>query len=99
MSTRESALDLSVNRKRRGVARASITRMRARILDLETKERSSPVGLETARRLKQKLEDLDSDFKSHHYAIVDLIEEGTMDAEQTTLDEHDDRVTDLSIRL
>ena len=42
---------------------------------------------------------MDSDFKSHHYAIVDLIEEGAMDAEQTTLDEHDDRVTDLSIRL
>ena len=73
MSARESALDLSVNRKRRGVARASITRMRARISDLETKERSSPVDLETVRRLKQNLEDLDSDFKSHHYAIVDLI--------------------------
>ena len=56
-------------------------------------------GLRDGATSETEVEDLDSDFKSHHYTIVDLIEEGAMDAKQTTLDEHDDRVTDLSIRL
>jgi ATP-dependent helicase/DNAse subunit B len=89
----------STNRKRKGVVRASVTRLLARVSELEHKERPSPGDLDTARRLQQKLEELDSDFKTYHLAVVDLTDDEALDTEQAMLDEHDDKVTDLSARL
>jgi hypothetical protein len=80
----------STNRKRKGVVRASVTRLLARVSELEH---------DTARRLQQKLEELDSDFKTYHLAVVDLTDDEALDTEQAMLDEHDDKVTDLSARL
>ena len=48
----------------------------------------------------KKLESLDSDLKTHHSAIVDLVEkEDDLEREQDVLDQHDDEVLDLSTRL
>ena len=89
----------STLRKRRGVARASITRISTRLKELETKV-DQPTTLDLARRMTKKLDSLDSDFKVHHYALVDIIEGDELSSkEQETLDEHDDEVAELAIRI
>ena len=43
--------------------------------------------------MKMKLVSLDSDFRMHHFNLVDLLEErAELDAEQEVLDEEDDCV-------
>ena len=91
--------NLSTNRKRRGVVRASITRLDGRVSELEGKPELSPADRRSAQTLLAKLNELDADFKSYHFHIVDLTEEESLDAEQTILDEHDDRIVNLSTRL
>jgi len=77
-------------KKRRGVVRASITRLTKRLRDLE-KDATNPITLDLARGLTRKLEGLDADFRTHHHALIDLIDdEGTLQEEQAILDEHDD---------
>ena len=84
-------------RKRRGVVRASITRLATRLKDLETKV-DQPTTLDLAHRMSQKLDSLDSEFKVHHYALVDIIDDNDLSSkEQETLDEHDDEITELAI--
>ena len=87
--------NLSTNRKRRGVVRASITRLDGRISELEGKPELSSADRRSAQTLLVKLNELDTDFKSYHFCIVDLTEEESLDAEQTILDEHDDRIVNL----
>ena len=53
----------------------------------------------SAQTLLTKLNELDTDFKSYHFIVVDLTEEGSLDTEQTILDEHDDRIVNLFTRL
>ena len=86
-------------KKRRGVARASLTRLTNRIQDIE-RESGEPKTLELAQRMAQKLTDLDAEFRSHHHALIDLIEDDdALSREQETLDAHDDLVTELSVRI
>lgn len=88
----ESAL-----RRRRGATRASLTRLSTRLRDLEGKT-DEPNTLDIAQRLRQKLEDLKSDFMTHHLALVDAItDEDDLTAEQDILDAHDEEVTHLEI--
>ncbi len=47
----------------------------------------------------KRLESLDTSFKTHNMAILDAIEESQVEAEQETLDEHDDDVMNISLRL
>ena len=50
--------------------------------------------------MSQKLSDLDSEFRTHHHAFVDLIDdEETLAKEQEVLDTHDDLVSELSVRV
>ena len=77
-------------RKRRGVARASLTRLNSRLNELEG-EAGNPRTLELAQRMSQKLSDLEAEFLTHHHAVIDLIEK-----EQEILDTHDDTVAELS---
>ena len=50
--------------------------------------------------MSQKLSDLDSEFRTHHHAVIDLIDdEEALAKEQETLDAHDDLLTELSVRL
>ena len=93
------AQDPTILRKRRGVVRASITRLFTRLKDLESKA-DQPTTLDLARQISQKLESLDSDFKLHHYALIDLIDDTeSMLKEQDILDGHDDEMATLSTRI
>ena len=50
--------------------------------------------------MSQKLESLDSNFKLHHYALIDLIDDTeSMLKEQDILDGHDDEMATLSTRI
>lgn len=89
--------ELSTNKKRRGVARASITRLDARISDLESKP---DVGEGECDLIILKLDALDAEFRKYHLAIVDLTDDGNaLEREQETLDAHDDKVTALHSRI
>ena len=57
-------------------------------------------ALNLAQGMAQKLETLDNDFRTHHHALVDLIDdEGALSEEQGMLDGHDDSVAELSARI
>ena len=86
------------NRKRRGVVRASITRIARRVSELEAKEELAHGDLLTVQGLLHKLNGLDTDFKSYHFAIVDAVEDESLQVEQDALNEHDDRVSFLTTR-
>ena len=87
-------------RKRRGVVRASITRLVKRLEDFETAPDRPDVS-SSAKQLAVKLEVLDTEYKALHLQLIDLIDEETeeMDQEQVNLDKHDDSVAVLSVRL
>ena len=86
-------------RKRRGVARASLTRLVSRVKELEHQPRDSTTP-DLADRMAKKLVELDADFRAQHHALIDLIEEEeALEREQETLDAHDDLVTELSVRI
>ena len=83
----------------RGVALASHTRLTTRLKDSES-DLGSDKALDLAQRMSQKLSDLDSEFLTHHRAVIDLIDEGDEAlAKEQVLDAHDDLVTELSVRV
>lgn len=91
--TEADTRSLSTSQKRKGIVRASLTRLRTRLSELE----STP---DTQQRLMTKLEALDKDFKVHHFTIVDLTEEEeALKGEQEALDGHDDDVAQLGVRI
>ena len=67
--TEELTAAISALRRRRGIVKASITRLNTRLTELETKVHE-PSTLSHAKKLSAKLESLDSEFKVHHYGIV-----------------------------
>jgi len=86
-------------RKRRVVVRASITRLGTRVKELESKS-VDHTTVDVAQRLKEKLETLDSEFSTHHYALIDAIDDvESLEEEQEVLDEHDDAVSLLTTLL
>ena len=79
--------------------RASVTCLTTRLKDLESKV-DQPTTLDPAQRMTQKLNTLDSEFKTHHYALINLNDvEESLQKEQDALDEHDDDVTALAVRI
>ena len=93
-------LDVSGRRRRRGVVKASITKLTDRVLDLESRVALSHTDRLEAKRFQERLTNLDAEFRMYHLAVVDLLEEeGDLAKEQADLDDHDDRVTDLLRRL
>ena len=89
----------STHKRRRGVVRASITRIATRLRDLEGKT-DQPGTLELVQRMPPKLEALDAEFKTHHYALLDFVDDPeAVSKEQETLDDHDDDVTLLAVRM
>ena len=67
----ETERALSTHRRRRGVAKASITRLSTRLKDLEA-DVSQPATIDHTQRMQQKLDTLDVDFRAHHHNVVDL---------------------------
>ena len=87
----ESAL-----RKRRGVTRASLTRLATRLRG----KSDQPSTLDFAQKLQKKLEELKSDFMTHHLALVEVLtKDEDLAAEQEILDIHDERATELEQHL
>ena len=91
--------DLSTLKRRRGVSHASITSLTTRVREAEA--RKDDLGIaDLSKKLKEKLESLDSDFRNHHFTIVDLLkEESDLEHEQTILDQHDNGVLNLTTQL
>ena len=94
---KDKACALTSSKRKRGVVRGSITKLRTKIGELERKV-DDPSTLDIAQRLASKLESLDAEFKVHHYSVIELIEnEDELDDEQDAIDQHDDIVTVLGI--
>ena len=55
--------------------------------------------VDRARTLKEKVDTADTEFKKHHFSIVELLDEEYVDVEQGVLDNHEDEVLDLLTRL
>ena len=99
MAAEDAGCLLANAKKRRGVARASLTRLSNRLKDLEG-EIEQPKTLELAQRLSHKLTDLDSEFRTHHHTLIDLIDdEDALAKEQELLYAHDELLAELSIRV
>ena len=64
--------ELAFHEKRRGVVKASPTKLRTKLTDLEG-DTTVPTPLESARN---KLDTLHQDFKTHQLAIIDCTDEG-----------------------
>ena len=85
-------------RRRRGVPRSSITRLFAKLEELEGNTTLETTHkLEIARQIKSRLSMLDAEFRTHHLEVIDLLDSDRILAEeQDVLDEHDDCVTMLA---
>ena len=84
-------------RKKRGIIRSSITRAKTRLRDLEAKTTRMDTR-DHAQRMLDNLENLDSDFKQYHYALIELIDdEETLEEEQENVDKHDDEIAELVV--
>ena len=54
----------------------------------------------TAKRMQQRLGEVDGDFKRLHFTIVDLLEQQEdLELKQAIFDEHEDRIDELGDRL
>ena len=88
--------DINALRRRRGVVRASITRLTTRLRELESKT-DQPDTVARAQQLSSKLNGLDTDFKVIHLQIIDLVsKDEDLVTEQDILDNHEDKVASLS---
>ena len=86
-------------RKRRGVVRASVTRLDTRLKTLEATP-DAPGVSDRAKQLAAKLDGLEADFKINHFQLIDLIDnEDELEQEQEILDGHDDDIASLTVRL
>ena len=95
----EAMSEITTLKRRRGSAKASITKLASKLMELEGQERDQSVS-NHAQQLLKRLESLDTGFKTHHFAILDTLEdEEEVEAEQQEIDKHDDDVMSLSLRL
>ena len=77
---------LSSCKKKRGVIKASLTRLGNRLGDAEWS--TDP---EEARHLTARLKSLAAEFKVHYYSVIDLLDDpDDLEVQQEILDEHDD---------
>lgn len=95
MSEEDGRRALSSLRKQRGVVKRSIT---LKTLKAMLDDPSIP---DQAKQLVSKLQDLDKEFWSVHFEVINLFEEQSPDLEREheVLDKHEDDVTAMSLRL
>ena len=95
-----SDLEIIGKKRRRGTVRASLTKMVSHVVDMECRAPLSPTDEIVAKRMEQKMYDLDKDFRGYHYSILDLMEKDEdFDEEQATLDEHEEKISNILDRL
>ena len=78
-----------------------MTRLAGRVAELEGTT-DQPRNAEHARQLLAKLQTLDADYRALHLEIIDLIDEKeaeALDAEQRHIDQLDDDVSGLTVKL
>ena len=93
--------EISSIRKRRGVTKASITRLNTRLKSLQS-EVHEPATLDLAQQLATNLKALDVQFKEQHFSIIDQIDESDSDSlgkEQEILDAHDEELSMLLLKI
>ena len=93
-----SVLELTSTCKKRrwGMVHIPVAKMISHITDMECRVPLSPTDEIVAKRIKQKTYDLNKDFWGYHYSILDLIEEDEdFDGEQTILDEHEEKKSNI----
>ena len=94
-----TTVDLSTLKRRRGAIKASITKLTTKIAELKAKE-PGPTTPPLAQQLAKCLESLDSDFKTRHVTMIDVLEgEGQLTEEQDVLDTHDEELLQLNLQL
>ena len=91
--------ELKVAKSRRGIARASITRLEKHIVKFEGKTELSKIDRQTVQSLIKKVQSLDDTFKEHHFVIADQAEGDAVETEQEVLDEHEDKIFSYTNRL
>ena len=92
---------LSSLRKKRGASRSTVTRLGNQLRDLESDPEAAGAS-DRAKQLLVKLDDADSDFKTLHFQVLDIIDENDEEAlkkEQDILDQHEDTVAALILRI
>ena len=98
MSTdRERAITSA--RRKRGAAKASLKRLDGRVADLEARGELTIDDRLSSQQMLQKLNSVEADFKAHHLTLVDLLDEEAQEGEQIILDETDDKIACLTVRL
>ena len=97
----DEARALSNLHKKQGVPRSTVTRLGNRLRELESDPEVAGVS-DHAKQLLVKLDEADSYFKSLHYQVLDLMDESNDEAlkkEQDILDQHEDAVAALILRI
>ena len=95
MQSTTNPWELTKIRRRRGVTRSSITHLETRLCEAISDQLTTA---DHAQELTVKLETLEA----YHLQLVDLLDKGEdemLEKEQEILDEHDDLVADMNIRL
>ena len=94
-------MDLSWVKRRRGAAQASVTRLKKNVDKLEAKSELTRTDRLMVSCLIKKLEDWDAKFRKLHNVVLDLTEDESdgIEWERSIFDEHDEKVTQLSVRL
>ena len=90
------AKELSSNRRRRGIVRASVTRFEGRVHGYQEKECLTRADHVAIKSLLTKLKTLDTELKAYHYVILDLADEEALEMEQAVFDDHEDKVEELT---
>ena len=93
------AEDLPFHKRRRGVVRASLTKLGTKLTELEANP-ESPTLLESATNLAEKLKTLQQEYRNHQLSIIDHADgDEALAEEQQALDDNDDLISALSVRI
>ena len=97
MSETEAAI--ATQRKKRGVVQGSLNQLRSWIRELESKT-EHPDTPARGHRIVEKLKELGTDFKAHHFALIELIDdERDLTNEQEIFDKQDDDMANLTVSI
>ena len=78
----------------------SVTKLVSHVINLERRALHSSTNEIVAKRMEQKVYELDKDFREYHYSILDLMEEGdNFDGEQVILDALEEKISNILDRL
>ena len=87
-------------RSRRGMVRASVTRIEKKIARWEGQGLLSNVDRQSVSKMPEKLNELSKEFKTYHVTIIDQVEEEeALEEEQKTLDAFEDQIEELTDRV